>query len=354
MNLTQFAILIAAAAAALMNSQAQQNPAAILKSEFIADPLPTPSCHASTIVESEGVLMAAWFGGSEEGALDVGIWYSRLEDGKWTKAVEIANGRYPEERIQYPCWNPVLYRPEEGPLYLFYKEGPSPSSWWGMVKYSEDNGKSWSEPERLPDDIYGPIRSKPVQLADGTILAPSSTENAGWRVHMERTKNPLNVWWRTEPLNRAIDFGAIQPTIIQHPDGRLQILCRTKQRVITECWSEDNGYDWTRMRPTDLPNPNSAIDAIMMRDNRAVLLYNHTKSGRGTLNVAVSPDGKQWFAALVLEDTPGAEFSYPTVIQTADGLLHVSYTWNRNKIKHVILDPEKFQPQRIVEGAWPW
>jgi predicted neuraminidase len=160
-------------------------------------------------------------------------------------------------------------------------------------------------------------------------------------------------WSRTETLNRAIDYGAIQPTILVHPNGKLQILCRTKQRVITECWSDDNGFTWSRMVPTGLPNPNSSVDAVMMRDNRILLVYNHSRSDRGILNVATSPDGKKWFAAAVLENEPGSEFSYPAVIQTGDGRAHITYTWNRKKIKHVVIDPFKLEEKEIIEGVWP-
>ena len=333
-----------------------QNPSspAIVKTEFVADPLPTPSCHASTIEQTtNGVLLCAWFGGTEEGALDVGIWLSRQIDGTWTKPQQVANGIHEDERIQYPCWNPVLFQPREGPLLLFYKVGPSPATWWGMVKTSGDDGVTWSKGVRLPDGYLGPIRNKPIDFEDGMILAGSSTEHSGWRVHMERTKNPTKVWWKTQPLNRAIDMGVIQPTILRYPDGRIQILCRTKEGFIAESWSDDRGYNWSRMLRTDLPNPNSAIDAVMLRDDTALLVYNHTDRGRGILNVAVSKNGKEWAAALTLENTPGAEFSYPAVIQTDDELVHITYTWNRKKIKHVVLDPSKLSTRKIVEGEWP-
>ena len=329
---------------------------AVVKTEFIGDPLPTPSCHASTIVESGGSLLAAWFGGSDEGERDVVIWLSRDDGRGWSKPEQVANGIYDRERIQYPLWNPVLFQPTGGPLLLFYKEGPSPSTWWGMLKSSDDNGKTWSKAKRLPTGIYGPIRAKPVELADGTIIAGSSTEDAGWRVHIEWTKNPtgLQSWNRTAALNRAIDFGAIQPTLINWPDGNLQMLCRTKQNVITESWSNDKGRNWTRMRATDLPNPSSGIDTVLLHDGRALLVYNHTDSGRGMLNLALSKDGREWSGALALETTPGSEFSYPAIIQTPDKLVHVTYTWNRKKIKHVVLDPSKLSGKPIVGGEWPY
>lgn len=337
------------------NESAIRGQPGYVKAEFIADTPPTPMSHASTIVESKDTLMCAWFGGSAEHARDVVIWLSRNDGKGWSTPVELANGIHDDERIQYPCWNPVLYRPRNGPLLLFYKEGASPSGWWGLVKYSDDNGRSWSKPKKLPAGIYGPIRNKPIELDDGTLICGSSTENEGWRVHIERTKRPLSdqAWSRTDALNRSIDWGAIQPTVLNWPDETLQILCRTKQDVITDCWSGDNGYTWNRMRATELPNPNSAIDAVMLKD-RALLVYNHSNFDRSMLNVAVSSDGRKWQAALTLENTPGGEFSYPAVIQTADRMVHITYSWNKQKIKHVVIDPGKLNAKDIVAGQWPW
>lgn len=320
-----------------------------VRAQFVADPPPTISSHASTIVESQDTLLCAWFGGTRERARDVVIWLSRNDGKGWSKPEQVADGIHDEERVQYPTWNPVLFRPSNGPLLLFYKEGPSPSQWWGLVKSSEDNGRTWSRAKKLPAGIFGPIRNKPVELADGTILCGSSTEDHGWRVHMERTKKPLadQAWSRTPPLNRAIDFGAIQPTILNWPEAGIQILCRSKQNAILESWSLDNGHTWSRMRPTYLPNNNSAIDAVLLKDKRALLVYTHATQGRAQMNVALSSDGRRWSAALVLENTPGAEFSYPAVIQSADRMVHITYTWKRERIKHVVIDPDKLVTSEI-------
>lgn len=326
--------------------------AALLKTEFIFEQASFRSSHASTIVETRDGLMAAWFGGSQEGALDVSIWLSRHDGKEWSAPIEVANGYNEENRIRYACWNPVLFQAKTGPLLLFYKVGPNPETWWGMLKTSENNGRTWSIAKRLPNGIYGPIRNKPVELADNVLLIGSSTEDAGWRVHMERTRSFGQQWSRTDPLNGAMEYGAIQPTILWHPSGKLQALCRTKQRKITECWSADGGFTWTRMMATDLPNPNSGIDAVMLRDGRALLVYNHSAEDRSTLNVAISTDGKKWHAALVLENQPDGEFSYPAVIQTSDGSVHVTYTWKRERIKHTVLDPFKLNLREIVEGQW--
>jgi len=326
---------------------------AIVKSEFIVENPRFPSSHASTIAETREGLVAAWFGGTHEKHPDVCIYLSRYDGHQWTEPEVVADGIDQSEHAQLPCWNPVLFQPRFGPLLLFYKVGPSPTSWWGLMKTSEDSGKTWSAATRLPPNIIGPVRSKPAELLDGTLLCGSSTEEAGWTVHVERTRSLGKAWTRTGELNTALEFGCIQPTILLHPQNRVQLLCRSKWGIITECWSTNAGISWGRMTQTSLPNPNSGIDAVNLRDGRSLLVYNHTREGRGVLNVATSKDGKIWEAALKLEDEPGSEFSYPAVIQASDTLVHVTYTWKRQRIKHVVLDPKQLVAQEIVDGRWP-
>lgn len=332
-------------------SAARQRDNPVITTEFIYEQAPFPSCHASTIAETKNGLVAAWFGGTGEKYPDVGIWVSRRDKNGWSKVVEVANG-VQQNGGRHPCWNPVLFQPARGPLLLFYKVGPSPNEWWGMLTTSTDGGITWSTPRRLPDGILGPIKNKPVQLQDGSILCGSSTENAGWRVHMERTSDLGETWQKTEPLNDRTQFGAIQPAILVYRSGEIQILCRSRQQRITESRSTDAGKTWSPMKTTVLPNPSSGIDAVMLKDGRALVVYNHTERGRNLLNIAVSSDGKNWKAALVLENQPG-EYSYPAVIQTADGLVHVSYTWKRQRIKYVVIDPRKLTLRDMPEGKWP-
>ncbi len=336
--------------------QAQSPSPGVVKSEFIYETAPFPECHASTIAETRNGLVAAWFGGTKEKHPDVVIWVARLEDGKWTAPVEVANGvESPDKR--YPTWNPVLYQSKRGPLLLFYKVGPSPDAWWGMLTTSGDGGKTWSKPVRLPDGIAGPIKDKPVELSNGELLCPSSSEDHGWRVHFERTSDNGKTWHRTEPINDGKEFDVIQPTVFFHKGGQLQALMRSRQGKIVEAWSNDSGKTWGKLSATTLPNPNSGIDGVTLKDGRQLLVYNHVATrlgGRSLLNVALSNDGKTWQAALVLEaGKPNDEYSYPAVIQTRDGLVHITYTWMRKKIKHVVVDPRKLQLREMKDGAWP-
>lgn len=310
-----------------------------VKAEFIYESAPFPQCHASTIVETEAGLVAAWFGGTAEKNPDVGIWVSRHREGKWTAPIEVANGAVSSGK-RYPTWNPVLFQPSKGPLVLYYKVGPSPRDWWGMQRTSTDKGASWSEAKRLPEGILGPIKNKPIELADGTILSGSSTEHDGWRVHMERGAEMGRHWTKTDALNTKNELGVIQPALLRFGET-IQILCRSQQGKIASSLSNDQGKTWSRFRLLDLPNPNSGIDAVSLKDGRGVLVFNRTPRGRSPLNVAVSADGEAWKTVVTLEDEPG-EFSYPAVIQTSDGLVHVTYTWKRRRVRHVVLDPTKF------------
>ncbi len=405
---------------------------AILVDEFIYEKAPYPSCHASTIVETaQGGLVAAWFGGTAEKHPDVGIWVARFDAATktWTPGVEVANGVQLAEASQpaevgkpaaagkldikrYPTWNPVLFQPRGGaPLMLFYKVGPTPQTWWGMLRTSADDGKTWSEARQLPAGVLGPIKNKPVELADGTILAGTSMEVAKplgdaeslrvwlsvglglilvllwtlvakrrrdaqpaawwafavvgwavsvspvvwvvvnnvfrrpseWQVHFERSTDGGETWVATPPLNDGTKLGAIQPSILFH-DGiggtQLQAVGRSRQGKVFTISSKDAGKSWDKMKLLDVPNPSSGTDAVTLKDGRHVLVCNPVPKGRTPLTVFVSSDGQQWKEAAVLESQPG-EYSYPAVIQTSDGRVHITYTWKRQRVKHVVLDAGK-------------
>ena len=319
---------------------------AILRSEFIYTGAPIPSAHASTIADTPQGLVVAWFGGSHEGADDVTIWLSRLVDGHWTAPLSVADG-VQSGGARYPCWNPVLAPWPDGTLRLFYKVGPSPARWWGMWIASQDGGRSWSVPTRLPNGILGPIKNKPVRLPSGLIVSGSSTESTDsvprWRVHFELSADSGRTWTVVHPAPpNGPELDAIQPAILVHPNHRLQALGRTRAGYVFEAWSLDDGRHWGPLTLTQFPNPNSGIDAVTLQDGRHLLVYNHDSQARTPLNLAVSDDGRSWSKLLELETAPG-EYSYPAVIQARDGLVHVTYTWNRNRIMHVVLDPTRLQ-----------
>ena len=337
-------LLLLAVAVSATAQEIKNTKAVLVSSAVIMKQPPVAACHASSLVELPGNrLMATFFGGPYESSPKVTIWLATWQKGAWSAPRQIADGIV-NDTLRYACWNPVLFRTREGRLFLFYKVGKSPRDWWGMMKYSDNDGKDWSAAERLPEGFLGPIKNKPIQLKDGSLLHPSSTESADekqWYIHLEKSDNKGQNWQRI-----AIDcdtFGVIQPSILTYKNNRLQLLCRSRQNHIVQSWSDDNGLTWSPLSKIALPNPNSGSDAVTLRNGLQVLVYNPLQkgkewwNGRNKLVVAISSNGTDWKEVYTLEDVPTGEYSYPAVIQTKDGLVHISYTMDRKNIKHVVL-----------------
>ena len=327
---------------------------AIIKDEFLYTSAPFPEAHASTIVETKkGDLVAAYFGGTKERNPDVCIWVSRKQKGAdtWTAPMMAADGVFPKGR--QACWNPVLFEMPNGELWLFFKIGASVGEWTGWLTKSKDGGKTWSKREPLPDGFLGPVKNKP-ELIDGRLLCGSSTENDGWRFHME-IYNLATKEWKYIPVesteaiktddNKLHPIDCIQPSILKLKDGRLQVLMRTHNAHLATSYSTDNGDTWTPVTLLDIENNQSGTDAVTLRDGRHVLIYNNfetlplTKKGvRTPCSIALSDDGQTWHHALTLEDSPIDQYSYPAIIQGRDGTLHCVYTWRRQRIAYKQID----------------
>ncbi len=320
--------------------------------EFVADNMPTPSCHASTVVElPNGDLLAAWFGGAKEGAPDVGIWIARRTASGWSA---------PRQAVKEPdvaAYNPVLFHSPDGVLWLYYKFGTSPGIWSAGRFFSRDEGLTWTAPEHLPAGLYGPIRAKPLVLADKTILSGTSVESYGtWACWIERSTDNGKAWTRigpiaagpglaTAPLVAGKAYGIIQPSLIDMGGKHIRLYARSTPAIGRICQSDsyDNGLTWSEVKATSLPNPNSGIDAVRLRDGRQVMIYNPVTSGRTPLELAVSRDGDTWKTFHQLETDPG-EYSYPAMIQASDGDLLITYTWRRQKIRFVRFPLKQVNP----------
>ena len=345
-----------------------------VKSMFIYQPSgkETHMAHSSTIVETANHnIIAAWFGGKGEHDPSCQIWASTYSNSKWNTPIVIAENKSSAGETK-PCWNPVLFRLQNNDLVLFYKVGDRPYYWWGMFKISKDNGETWSDPQDLPSGILGPIRNKPIQLDNGDLLCPTSfeTHTRMWNVYFNILENPTKLgladakWKIIGPCNESSTpapdthlsswgIQAIQPTILKYGNGKLQALSRTRQKRISEIWSEDNGNSWNKMILTDLPNPDSGIDGVTLKDGRQLLCYNKSEGknaegeSRTPLNVTISKDGEIWNDVIILENNSKGSYSYPSVIQSENGYVHITYTYEDPSIegkiiKYVILDPSKF------------
>ena len=342
-----------------------------VRSELVFEPSPAiGSSHAATIVErADGDLLCAWFAGTHEGHADVAIWLAHHDGVRWQAPVKVA------DVPGVPLWNPVLYRDAKDGLWLFYKAGPTVPSWTGLVLRSDDGGLSWSGPTLLPAGLLGPARNKPVTLSNGDILCPTSHETwQNWACWVELSRDggvswakvgpivapedeaapslgdtaqshndPISVVWDTESQTLLLPQhhrGVIQPTVWEFAPGRLRMLMRATRRVGAVCVADSNdfGRTWSPARALDIPHPNSGLDAARLPDGRIVLVCNPVLEGRTPLSLLVSDDnGETWGQRFDLETAPG-EYSYPSVIATENGVIHIVYTYDRKSIKHVAVD----------------
>lgn len=320
---------------------------AIVLEETLTLHAPFRSCHAATIAQAaDGSLVCAYFAGSYEGCFDVCIYTQRQakDASQWSAPAVLSDGKLSPSRRQ-ACYNPVLFQVPQGELRCYFKIGPYVQGWKGYLCRSADGGQTWAPREALPDSLYGPIKNKPL-LHGNTLLSPTSDERGGWRIYFERSTDMGATWKRTAFVDAAQDIQAIQPTILVGAQDRLLAYCRTQSSRIGLTVSNDGGQTWSPLQLTDIPNNNSGIDGVTLSDGTHVLVCNPVgnedgkRSGpRTPLAVLRSNDGLHWHYWLTLEDAPEGEYSYPSVIQTADTHLHIVYTWRREHIKHVEIIP---------------
>ena len=364
-----------------------QRSSEVIADEFLYEKADFPQCHSASIVETKkGDLVATYFGGTKERNPDVCIWVSRKPKGsrEWTKPQMVADGVEPQplqpnpqgkesqvtsstkpafngqftplpgwtgnrgeasigEQYREACWNPVLFEMPNGDLHLYFKIGPNVAGWKGWRVVSKDGGKTWGKREPLEEGMYGPVKNKPV-MNNGRLIAPTSDERNGWKLYFEYSDDLGKTWKRTDFVAADDGVKAIQPSIIVLPDGRLGALSRTRSRHIGVTYSSDNGMTWSKLQLIETPNNNSGIDAVTLKDGTFAMICNDwpieptkEKGARTPLSILLSKDGVNWNHWITLEDSPVSQYSYPSIIQSRDGHIHVVYTWRRQRVKHVEL-----------------
>ncbi len=308
--------------------------------EFIFDlPGVTPACHAATVLPlPDGTVLAAWFGGTAEGAPDVRIWCAkRSADGVWSAPRAVT------ENDGVPRWNPVLLQREDGGIILYHKRGKKIPKWVTDAAVSTDGGETWSVPTPLvPGDNgggRGPVKNKCLRLADGRLLAPASTEGGGGWVPFIDISDDDGATWRkapamARPKYRGAYVGLIQPTLWQDEDGTVFALMRSDRGALYRSESADRGESWTKPRRTRLPNNNSGVDCAADGSGRLWLLYNPVGKNWGArtpLALAVSTDKGKTFTNIFYPEISKGEYSYPAIV-CKENTLYAAYTHNRRQI----------------------
>lgn len=294
---------------------------------IFTDTLTPPASHSASITEfPDGTLACVWYSGSYEGATDTVLYWSKRKPGEdWGK---------PEILVEVPglsTGNPVLwYDGEKLNLYFVILYG----DWWTEAKLihtsSTDGGQTWSQQKLLWDELGMMLRTPPLRLTTGEILLPIYDERR-WVSMILRSEDGGQTWKKFgDATARGI---TIQPTLVELEDGRILSYSRSSRGRIYVSWSYNKGLSWTASQPLSLVNNNTGIDMIRTSEG-LLLVHNDTETGRHRIVVSHSADeGKNWSLIATLEDSEG-EFSYPTMIQSQSGKVHIVYTSQRQTIIH--------------------
>ena len=312
----------------------------------------TPEVHASTAyAHAAGGLTAFWYGGTREGARDVSIYRSRLDDAGWDKAQLIVDRDRAEADLNRhirKVGNSIAYRHPDGRLWLFFVT-VSVGGWAGSsisLIESVDNGQTWSAARRLVTsplfNLSTLVKGSAFRYADGTIGLPIYHEFIG----------KFGELLRLDPNARILDKSrfttgreALQPEIAILSERKAVVLLRhsgPELRRVLHSTSDDGGRSWSRPQKIAMPNPDSALDVLAIGRDRLLATFNDLEHARNRLTLAVSENlGESWRTIKVLEYREDAtnrhryQFSYPWLLRSADGDFHLLYTWNKTRIKHV-------------------
>ena len=319
------------------------------REEFIDPESPHAMSHVASMGElPDGTLVATWYAGSREGAGDVAIYLStRAPDGDaWSppRAVVTRESAARElNRYIRKVGNSLVFADSAGKLWLLYVT-VSIGGWSGSslnVTTSTDSGSTWTASQRLTlspfFNLAELVKNAPVAMSDGGWAVPIYHELAGTFPEVLWLRETADGIRATKSRMSAGWFG-YQAAVTPVNGNRALALLRDDgaARAVTITRTEDAGDTWSPPQPLDLPNPDSGLDAIRLSDGRLLLAFNDSANGRENLRLAMSADeGRTWVRVATVAEEAGADFSYPFLMQTRPGDLHLVYTWKRARIRHV-------------------
>lgn len=318
--------------------------------------------HGSTVVElPNGDLFCAWYAGSREKGDDVAIVAAELPSGAdaWSAHRVLVDTPGKSEG------NPVLFLDASGTLWLFYQtmygsgEGPTQQgTGWTTCKVktitSRDGGKTWSEERILIDELGYLTRNKVTVLKDGTVLLPIHDER-NWSSRVLISQDKGITWELSGPIDCGLGFhnGNIEPGLLERNDGGVLCYMRTgsKRYRTWKSVSTDQGRTWTKPVEIDVPNPNAALDLLRLKNGHVLLALNPVpEGGRRQLSVWLSTDDAETWAMFRDVENGEGHASYPTMIESSDGLVHMTYSRPNGGIKHVTFNEAWVWEHSLLKG----
>lgn len=313
----------------------------------------TNEAHSASIAITDGKPVAVWYGGTEEGHRDVAIFSSSF-DGKWATPRVIADRNSTEQalgRYIRKVGNPTLYSWPDGRLGLYYVS-VSIGGWAASsINYMEsfDQGMQWDSPIRLVTspflNISTLVRTKGLPLSDGGVQLPVYHEFLGKFSETLTLSSDLTVM---DKVRISRGKHSLQPAITNLDEssaiGLLRYSGDPPGRVLS-VFSQDAGAHWSTPVRTELPNPDSAVSIINPGNGYLLLALNDLEDGRHRLSLAMG-SADEWTIVKVLEEETATnldheyEFSYPSMTIDPDGFIHLVYTWNQKRIKHLRFNRE--------------
>jgi predicted neuraminidase len=332
---------------------------ALFESQLILEPTYLPSAHSSSLTRlPNGNLLAFWFAGTKEGRPDVKIWHSEYVNDHWSMATPLVDPQMiarANHRYVVKVGNPLIYRAKNGLLHLFVVS-VSVGGWSGSALnhlVSEDNGRTWSKPERI---VISPffnvstlVRTSAVTLADGGFYLPVYMELGRKYPELLRFDADGNF---IEKIRITGHNKLIQPSLVPLNSHEAWVFFRNSSatgndHALYAAQTFDGGKNWNAPKATNLTNQDASIVAANLLDGNLLMIYN-PGTDRSKLALAISHDGLKWRQIYLLESTPGAEFSYPAMLVSPD-FIDILYTNNRHNIKHVRFNREWLQ--KVIRNA---